>query len=55
MIYLLAVFMLLAGFYSMTYGISLWKDDKKKLGSIGVIVLSVVGTLLPLAFMFWKR
>lgn len=55
MIYLLAVFMLLAGIYSFTYGISLWKDDRLKLGSIGVIVVSVIGTLLPLVFMFWKH
>ncbi len=55
MIYLLAAFMLMAGFYSLTYGISLWRDDKEKLGSIGVIILSVVGTMLPLVFMFWKR
>ncbi len=55
MLYVLALFMLMAGFYSLTYGISLWRDDRKRLGSVGVILISVFGTLIPLAFMFIRR
>ncbi|OPX45911.1 hypothetical protein CLHUN_03840 [Ruminiclostridium hungatei] len=55
MIYVLALFMLMAGYYSLTYGISLWRDDRKRLGSVGVILISVLGTLIPIAFMFMRR
>ncbi len=47
--------MLMAGYYSLTYGVSLWRDDHKRLGSVGVILISVLGTLIPIAFMFFER
>lgn len=47
--------MLLAGYYSLTYGVSLWRDDKKRLGSIGTILIAIFGTLVPIVFMFINR
>lgn len=55
MIYVFSLFMLLAGYYCFTYGISLWRDDHKKLGSVGVILISVFGTIIPIVVMFMKR
>ena len=43
LIYILSIFMLMAGYYSLTYGVSLWRDDHKRLGSVGVILISVLG------------
>lgn len=47
--------MLMAGYYSLTYGVSLWRDDHRKLGSIGVILIAIFGTLIPIVFMFINR
>ncbi len=55
MAYILMIFMLMAGYYSLTYGVSLWRDDRLILGSIGVIVISVLGTTIPIIFLFIKR
>jgi len=55
LIYVLTIFMLMAGYYSTTYGISLWRDDNEKLGSIGAILISVLGTLIPIIVMFIQR
>ena len=55
MVYILIIFMLLAGYYSLTYGVSLWRDDQKILGSIGVILISVLGTIIPIVFLIIKR
>jgi len=55
MIYIFSVFMLLTGYYCLTYGISLWKDDRNKFGSVGVVVASILGTVVPLVVMFLKR
>ncbi len=55
MVYVMMIFMLMAGYYSLTYGVSLWRDDRKILGSIGVIMISVVGTIIPIVFLIIKR
>lgn len=55
MIYIFTIFMIFVGYYSFTYGISLWRDDKNRLASFGVIAISIIGTVLPLVVMFMKR
>jgi hypothetical protein len=55
MIYILMIFMLLAGYYSLTYGVSLWRDDNKRLGSVGAILIAVLGTIIPIVFLYLKR
>lgn len=55
MVYLLGVFMLWAGYYGLSYSVSLWRDEKNKLGSMGAAAISVVGTIVPLVVVFMKR
>lgn len=55
MAYLLGVFMLWAGYYGITYSVSLWKDENNKMGSIGAGIISVIGTVIPIVVMFIKR
>jgi len=55
MIYIVAVFLLAAGYYSFTYGISVWKNENNKLGGIFVVLLSLVGTLFPLIVLFIRK
>ena len=55
MIYILGIFMLWAGYYGLSYSVSLWKEDNNKLGSIGTAVISIVGSLVPLVVVFLKR
>jgi hypothetical protein len=55
MIYMFVFLMLACGYYTFTYGISLWRDDGNKLGSIGVMLAAVGGTIVPIVVMFVKR
>ncbi len=55
MIYILMLFMLFAGYYGLTYGVSLWRDDNKRLGSVGAILLSVLGTIIPIVFLYLRK
>ena len=55
MIYIFMLFMLGCGYYTFTYGISLWRDDKNKLGSIAVAAFAVVGTIIPGIVLFIKN
>lgn len=55
MIYVFVLFMLVCGYYTFTYGVSLWRDDSNKLGAVGVTVAAIVGTIAPIIVMFIKR
>ena len=55
MLYIVAVFLLATGYYSFTYGISVWKNENNKLGGIFVVLLSLVGTLFPLIVLFIRK
>lgn len=54
MMYVTAFFVLCAGWYTFSYGLSLWKEDKNQLGSVGAILMALLGTVLPLALLIWK-
>lgn len=49
-----AMAILICGFYTFTYGRSLWKDDNNKLGALGAVAAAVVGTMVPILYMFYK-
>ena len=55
MTYVFAILMLMIGYYTLTFGISLWKNDKNRLGGAGAIIMAVVGTLIPIIVLFVKR
>ncbi len=55
MIYILVIFMLCCGYYTFTYGISIWKNEKNKLASIGTIAMAIIGVVLPIIVLFIKR
>lgn len=55
MIYIFTLFMLLTGYYALTYGISLWKEDKNKLSGFGAVAIAVIGTIIPIIVLFLKR
>lgn len=54
MIYLLVLFMACCGYYTFTYGISLWRDEKNKLGGFAAAALAAVGTIAPGIVLFMK-
>lgn len=45
--YVFILFMLVCGYYTMTYGLSLWREDDNKLGALAAIVMAVIGVVLP--------
>ena len=55
MTYVLIVFMVCCGYYTFTYGLSLWKNQKNKLASVGTIAVAIIGVILPVIVLFMKR
>lgn len=53
--YLIILFMLCSGYYCLTYGISLWKAEKNKLGGFGAILAAAIGTIVPIIYMLFKE
>ncbi len=52
MMYIFMMFMLACGYYTFTFGVSLWRDDDNRLGAVGAIGAAVVGTVAPIVMMF---
>lgn len=46
--------MLCAGYYCLTYGISLW-NEKNKLGGFGAMLAAVIGTIVPVLYTLLKK
>lgn len=55
MMYIFMLFMLATGYYTLTYGISMFRDDKNKLGGIATMIFVVVGTIAPIIVMLIKQ
>ena len=54
MMFLETILIMAAGYYSLTYGISLWKTQNSRLSAFGVILITVIGTVAPIVFLFIK-
>ena len=50
--YVFTIFMLGCGYYTLTYGVSQWKNEKNKLGGSATIALAVVGTVASIIALF---
>jgi hypothetical protein len=46
---------LLAGYYTFTYGLHLWRYEHEKLAGFGVIFIALVSTLFPIVLLFVRR
>lgn len=55
MIYIFMLFMACCGFYTFTYGVSLWRDDKNKLGGFAVALFALIGTIVPGIVLFIRN
>lgn len=55
MIYILVLFMLACGYYTLSYGVSLYQEDGNRLGGAATIILSLVGTIGPIMVLFMKQ
>lgn len=55
MIYLLSFFMLIAGYYTLSYGISLYQDEGNLLGGVATIGIALIGTIIPIIVLFIKQ
>lgn len=45
-------FILAASYYTVTYGVSVWRREKNKPGGVSVILLALLGAALPIALLF---
>lgn len=54
MAFLGSLFILCAGYYSLTYGIYVLKTEKNTLGGFGVLLITIIGTVLPIIMLFIK-
>ena len=50
----LAIFVLIACYYTLTYAVSLWKDDNNKPAGTGAALLAFLGTAFPLYMIFLR-
>ncbi len=50
--YAIVLFILTSGYYTLTFGKSLWVDDYNKLGAVGAALAALIGTVVPIIFMF---
>ncbi|MCX7711175.1 MAG: hypothetical protein N2484_15160 [Clostridia bacterium] len=48
MIIVLTLLVLCSGYYTFTYGVNLWREDKNRLGGIGTVFIAVLGTIVPI-------
>ncbi|HEX9060287.1 MAG TPA: hypothetical protein VF941_08915 [Clostridia bacterium] len=54
MVYIFMLIMLGCGYYTLTYGISLWRDDNNKLGGFAAGAFAVIGTIVPGIILYMK-
>ncbi len=52
---ILAIFILGVGYHTFTFGRSLWKEEKNKLGGFGAILIAVLGIVIPIAMLWIRR
>jgi hypothetical protein len=51
---LFSIFILCCGYYTLTFGRSLWKKDNNRLGGFGAGLFAVIGTIAPVIVLFMK-
>jgi hypothetical protein len=54
-LFIIPIFVLICGWYTLTYGMTIFIKEKNKLGGIAVIALAILSTIMPVAVMFIKR
>ncbi len=52
--FIFSLFMLGCGYYTLTYGLYIWKKDKNRLGGAGTIAFAVIGTLAPIFVLYYR-
>ncbi|PYG87397.1 uncharacterized protein DUF3953 [Ruminiclostridium sufflavum DSM 19573] len=54
MLFILSFFIICSGYYTLTFGINMWKQDNNKLGGFGAIFLALISTIVPVAVIYIK-
>ena len=52
--YIFSLFMLCCGYYTLTFGLSMWKKDRNRLGGAAAVAFAAIGTLAPIVVLFLK-
>jgi len=52
--YIFSILILCAGYYTFSYGVYLWKEDKNRLGAVGAVVAAIMGAIVPVIVLFIK-
>ncbi len=51
----LVILLLASSYYTFTYALSLWKDDRNKLGGVGAALLALLSFFGPVMMMFFYK
>lgn len=49
-----SIFILASGYYTFTYGRSLWVDDRNKLGGVGAVLAALLSIIAPILILLIK-
>lgn len=52
---LLSLIIIAADYYSLTYGIYLWKRENKKLAGFGVLLITFLGIVVPIVDLYLRE
>lgn len=55
MLFIVLIFVLVCGWYTLTYGMTILIKEKNKLGGIAVIAVAILSTIMPIAVMLMKQ
>ena len=55
MVYIITIPILLSGYYTYTYGLTLLREDKNKLGGFAVIIFDILSTIGTITVLFIKN
>lgn len=55
MVFIVSMVILISGYYTFTYGITIYLKDKNKLGGFATMALALISTILPIIMIFMKR
>lgn len=55
MTYIIIFLMAMSGYYTLTYGLTVFHIEKNKVGGIAVVIFALAGIILPAALLIIRK